>query len=74
MLAMSPIRSHLHSNSRWCHASGGTPTLTHFDRDTGVMVDNILLFMRSPSAISYERIMDPMLLETHLMNQRHGNS
>jgi hypothetical protein len=48
--------------------------LTHFDRDTGVMVDNILLFMRSPSAISYERIMDPMLLETHLMNQRHGNS
>jgi hypothetical protein len=43
----------------------------HIARDVSVMVDNNLLFGHSILSTTYERMMDSMLFEALLMNQRH---
>jgi hypothetical protein len=43
----------------------------HIARNVGVMVDDNLRFGHSTPSTTYERMKDLMLLEAHLMNQRH---
>jgi hypothetical protein len=50
--------------------SGGASALPHIVRDVDAMVDDNLLFRHSTPSTTYERMMDPMLLEALLMNQR----
>jgi hypothetical protein len=43
----------------------------HIARDISVMVDNSLLFEHSIPSTTYKRMMDSMLFDALLMNQRH---
>jgi hypothetical protein len=47
-------------------------TPPHLARDDSGMVNDIILFRRSPPSPSCERLMNPMLLEAHLMFQKQG--
>jgi hypothetical protein len=62
------------SNSCMCHIIGGgdASAQSHIARDADAMVDDNLLFGHSTPLTTYERMMDPMLLEVFLMNQRRN--
>jgi hypothetical protein len=46
----------------------GASAPPHIARDVGAMVDDRLIFEQSTMSTTYERMMDPMLLEVLLMN------
>jgi hypothetical protein len=75
MLALPSIQSHFHRvHSKKLYTtfeSGDASTSPHIVKDDCAMVDDSLLFGHSTTSITYERMMDPMLLESHLMAQRH---
>jgi hypothetical protein len=49
---------------------GDASTPPHIVRDDNALVDDNLLFGHSTTSTTYERMMDPMLLEARLMDQR----
>jgi hypothetical protein len=57
-------------NSRPYLIPGAASSPPHIARDVDAMVDDSLLIEHSTPSTTYERMMDLMLLEAHLMNQR----
>jgi hypothetical protein len=75
--ALPLIRLHIHRVPfEWFRTASKQPPMSfegasappHIARDVGAMVDDRLLFEQSTMSTTYERMMDPMLLEVLLMN------